>query len=87
MKYLKIRTLLSYIKNVKNVTKNSNINKGGIIMADSTLFRESKEILKQMGATQNKDIYFCSILRVLQMRHSDLDMHQARRVIKRTLHD
>ena len=56
-------------------------------MADLTLLRESREILKQMGVTQKEDTHLCSVLKVLQMRHTDLDIHQATKVVKQVLHD
>jgi len=56
-------------------------------MANYILRRESKEILKQMGATEHSEKLLCPILKVLQMRHSDLDVHQATIVIKEVLHD
>lgn len=56
-------------------------------MANYILRKESKEILKQMGISKKEETLLCPILKVLQMRHSDLDMHQAKRVVLEVLHD
>jgi hypothetical protein len=56
-------------------------------MADLTILKESREILKQMGATCKEEGLLCPILKVLQMRHAKLDMAQATRVVKRVLHE
>jgi len=50
-------------------------------MADYILARESKQILKNM-ALEKSETLLCPILRVLQMRHSDLDVKQATKVVK-----
>ena len=53
-------------------------------MADYILKRESNQILQQFS-TQKDERLLCSILKVLQMRHSDLDIRQATKVVKRIL--
>ena len=50
-------------------------------MADYILKRESNEILRQFS-TQKDERLLCSIVKVLQMRHSDLDVKQATEVVK-----
>jgi predicted PP-loop superfamily ATPase len=52
-------------------------------MADNVLRQESKKILKQMGTLEYSNKFYCPIMKVLQMRHPDLDESQARRVIKK----
>lgn len=56
-------------------------------MADFAIAKESKEILKQFSVTEKTDGLLCPILKVLQMRHKDLDTTQATRVIREVLHD
>ncbi len=56
-------------------------------MADLTLLKESREILKQMGMTHKEERLLCPILKVLQMRHANLDIGQATRAVRRVLHD
>ena len=56
-------------------------------MAYLTLLRESREILREMGITKKEEAYLCPILKVLQMRHSDLDITQATKVVRKVLHD
>ena len=58
-----------------------------LIMADYKLIKESKEILRQFSVTEKTDSLLCPILKVLQMRHKDLDTDQATRVIREILHD
>ncbi|CAA6800492.1 MAG: Unknown protein [uncultured Sulfurovum sp.] len=53
-------------------------------MADYIITKESKEILRDLSMQKNENL-LCPILRVLQMRHSDLDVQQATRVIKTVL--
>jgi len=53
-------------------------------MADYLLSRESKRVLKEFSV-EKSDNLLCPILKVLQMRHSDLDMKQATRVVKKIL--
>jgi len=55
-------------------------------MADFAILKESKEILRQFRATENTDGLLCPILKVLQMRHKELDTDQATRVIRGVLH-
>lgn len=54
-------------------------------MADYLLTKETNEILKELSVEKDERL-LCPILRVLQMRHSDLDIKQATRVIKDILH-
>ncbi len=56
-------------------------------MADLTLLRESRGILKQMNVTQKEEKLLCPILKILQMRHSDLDIGQATVIVRRVLND
>ena len=56
-------------------------------MADLTLLRESRGILKQMGITQKEEKLLCPILKILQMRHSNLDIGQAAVIVRRVLND
>ena len=56
-------------------------------MADFAIAKESKEILKQFSVTEKTDSLLCPILKVLQMRHNDLDKKQASRVIREVLHN
>jgi len=56
-------------------------------MSNITLQKESKEIMKQMATAEYSSALLCPILRVLQMRHSDLDVSQATRVVRELLHD
>ncbi|MDD2905513.1 MAG: hypothetical protein WBK95_11170 [Sulfurimonas sp.] len=51
-------------------------------MADYTLQNELKQILKQMGTLHYSQQFYCPLLKVLKMRHPDLDTHQANRLIK-----
>ncbi len=53
-------------------------------MADYTLTRESNEILKQFAVEKDERL-LCPILKVLQMRHHDLDVKQATRVVRSVL--
>ena len=53
-------------------------------MADYILTRESNEILRQFSI-EKSDNLLCPILKVLQMRHHDLDVKQATRVVKNIL--
>lgn len=55
-------------------------------MASYLLKKESIEILNQMGVENYSEKLVCPILRVLQMRHKDLDITQAVIVIKDVLH-
>ena len=56
-------------------------------MADFAILKESKEILREFSITEKTDGLLCPILKVLQMRHKDLDTSQACRIIKEILHD
>lgn len=53
-------------------------------MADYMITKESKTILRDLSM-QKSDNLLCPILRVLQMRHNDLDVNQATRIIKNVL--
>lgn len=53
-------------------------------MPDYLLNKESKEILKEFSVESNENL-ICPTLKVLQMRHKDLDVKQATRVIKSIL--
>jgi len=46
-------------------------------MAGYLLRKESKQILEQFGVQHCNEKLVCPILKVLQMRHKDLDIHQA----------
>lgn len=56
-------------------------------MSDYTIVRESKEILKVFNTTKKSYDLLCPILKVLQMRHSDIDTLQATRVVRNVLDD
>lgn len=56
-------------------------------MSDYMIARESKEILRQFSVTEKRDSLLCPILKVLQMRHKDLDTNRAAKVIREVLHD
>lgn len=53
-------------------------------MADYIISKESKAILREFSVKKSNNL-LCPILRVLQMRHSDLNVSQATRVIKSVL--
>ena len=53
-------------------------------MADYLLSKESKEILREFSVQRDERL-LCPILKVLQMRHSDLDIKQATRVVRNVL--
>lgn len=46
------------------------------------LRKESKQILEQMGVDHYDKQFVCPILKVLQMRHRDLDIDQAVKIVK-----
>ncbi len=56
-------------------------------MSNILLRKESIKILKQMSTAEHSSALLCPILKVLQMRHSDLDVSQATRVVRELLHD
>lgn len=56
-------------------------------MSDIRLLQESRVIIREMGVSKKEDFLLCPILRILEMRHHDLDTKQAMRVIKHVLHD
>ncbi len=51
-------------------------------MASYLLRKESRQILEQMGIESYNEKLVCPVLKVLKMRHKDLDIHQAVGVIK-----
>ncbi len=53
-------------------------------MADILLLKESREIVKQMGAEEGRKL-LCPVLKILQMRHSNLNVQQAKEVVLRVL--
>jgi hypothetical protein len=53
-------------------------------MADYLLSKESKEILREFSIEKNENL-LCPILKVLQMRHHNLDVKQATRVVRTVL--
>ncbi len=56
-------------------------------MADIRLLQESRAIIREMGVHDKEASLLCPILKVLQMRHHDLDSTQATRIIKKALDD
>jgi len=56
-------------------------------MADIKLLQESRAIIREMSVTKKENSLLCPILRVLQMRHHDLNTKQATRVIREVLND
>ena len=54
-------------------------------MADLILMQESRRILKQTGTTEKESSLLCPIVKILKMRHADLDTDQATRIVKRVL--
>ena len=54
-------------------------------MADMLLLKETRSILKEMNINENTEGLFCPVMRVLKMRHSDLDVGQAKRVLRGVL--
>ena len=72
-------SLLSfYSRNLKFKTEE-------LTMADLILMQESRRILKQTGTTDKESSLLCPIVKILQMRHTDLDTDQATRIVKRVL--
>ena len=57
----------------------------GLKMSDYLLTKESKNILKSLSVDKDERL-LCPILRVLQMRHHDLDVKQATKIIRTVLH-
>lgn len=51
-------------------------------MAGYILRKESRQILEQFGVQHCSEKLVCPILKVLQMRHRDLDIHQAVDIIR-----
>lgn len=51
-------------------------------MASYLLRKESREILDQMRMQTHNEKLACPILKVLQMRHRDLDIDQAVKIVK-----
>jgi len=56
-------------------------------MSNIILRKESKEILRQMAYTEHSSVLLCPVLKILQMRHSGLDVAQATKVLREVLHD
>ncbi len=56
-------------------------------MSNIILRKESLKIMRQMPKIECSSALLCPILRVLQMRHSNLDVIQATKVIREVLHD
>ena len=54
-------------------------------MADYQLARESNAILRELGVEQKSENLLCPIVRILQMRHRNLDVKQATKVVKSVL--
>ena len=55
-------------------------------MSDYVIAKESKEILREFSLPEKTDSLLCPILKVLQMRHKDLNTVQATKVIRDVLH-
>lgn len=53
-------------------------------MADYMLRKEVNDILEELSMKKSKNL-LCPILKVMQMRHHDLDLQQATKVIRDTL--
>ena len=49
------------------------------------LLKETRSIMHQIQLDKKTQGMECALLRVLQMRHKDLDLQQARRVLERVL--
>jgi len=56
-------------------------------MADISLLQESRAIIREMGVKKREDSLLCPILKVLQMRHHNLNTTQAKEMIKKALND
>jgi len=56
-------------------------------MTNFEIVKESKKILREFGTTERTDGLLCPILKILQMRHKNIDTGQAVRIIKEVLHD
>ena len=54
-------------------------------MADYLIRKESNEILAQVPRELRNEKLLCSVIKVLQMRHQDIDQVQAARVVKKVL--
>ena len=55
-------------------------------MSEILLLKETRNIIKQIQLDKEVQGLECTLLRVLQMRHKDLDLQQARRVLESALH-
>ena len=51
-------------------------------MADLLLLKESRAIMREMNLSENTTGLFCPVMRVLKMRHTDLNVAQAKRVLR-----
>lgn len=56
-------------------------------MSNIVLRKKSREILRQMSKAEHTSALLCPILKVLQMRHSELDVTQATKIVREILHD
>lgn len=56
-------------------------------MSELRLLKETRGILQQMEVIENKKSYLCSVLRVMQLRHQNIDTTKVIKVIKRVLND
>ncbi|MFK5975038.1 MAG: hypothetical protein QM493_00900 [Sulfurovum sp.] len=56
-------------------------------MSNYLLRKKSKDILKQMNICNYSEKLTCSIIKVLRMRHKDLDISQANMIVKDILHE
>jgi predicted PP-loop superfamily ATPase len=56
-------------------------------MASYMLRKESKQILEQMGVDHYDKQFVCPVLKVLQMRHNDLDIDSAVKIIKELINE
>ena len=56
-------------------------------MADIQLLQESRAIIREMGVHDKEESLLCPILKVLKMRHHNLNSTQATRMIKKALHE
>lgn len=56
-------------------------------MSELILRKEARGILKQMKVIENKQNYLCSVVRVLKLRHQNIDIVQTTKVVKEILND
>ena len=55
-------------------------------MSDILLLKETRNIINKIQVEKETEGIKCTLIRVLQMRHKDLDLQQARRVLELALH-